>query len=101
MPEKVSSSKVELADALTTFFLRVNIERVKNGLGQLDITKWAAEIGVSRSGLNLWMTKGNNRKPGGRSAIRIANYLLERFGEEALQIYDLLGWDRPATPKRR
>jgi len=73
-PEKIAFSKL-----LTKFHLRLQLE-----LGRkVRIQELAEMIGVSGALLSSWMKTTQNRLPGGLNAIRLVNFFVDCFGEEA------------------
>lgn len=90
---EIRKEKKKLADLLTDFHLRLQLELGKS----IGIFELADMVGVSGPQMSRWMTTTQNSMPGGGSAIQLVNFYLEYFGEEALYIYDYLGWDRPKS----
>jgi hypothetical protein len=65
---------------------------------KITLKELAADIDVTRAQLNRWISDSNNEFSGSNYATRVINCFLERYGNEAIQLYDYLGWTRPIVP---
>jgi len=91
---KIKPEKQQLVELLTQFYLRLQLKLEKN----ISIHDLADLMHLSESQLARWMSDTQNVMPRGENAIRLVNFYIDHFGEEALQIYDVMGWDRPRLP---
>lgn len=91
----MSKEKKRLADLLTDFHLRLQLELGRN----IGIFELAGMMEISGPQVSRWMTTTQNSMPGGENAIRLVNFYMDYFGEEALEIYDSMGWERPKFPQ--
>ena len=93
---EIKPEKKQFSKQLTHFHLRLQLELGK----KVGIQELAEMIGVSAPQISRWMKTNQNILPGGPSTILLINFFVDYFGEEALVLYDTLGWERPRVSKR-
>ena len=92
---KIRPEKQQLAELLTQFYLRLQLKEEEI----ISIRDLAKKMDVTESQLARWMSDTQDIMPRGDGAIKLVNFYIDHFGEEALKIYDVMGWDRPKHPQ--